>query len=280
MEYIRDLITSKEFDRIAREFPLDSVLVTNKLILKIDKRFENTTLEDLNMNTEQFTKFTEIKYWLQLIEYDLACTHGCLVYLTYKIEKDYFKNTTEKMTVMDVQDFSFFFESALSKLFTLVERVAQFINCLFSLKLIEDKLGSNGVSIKNVIRKLQERDLIEIKECIQIIDNESEKLRKLRNAITHHFHPLNSPFYIHSNVNGVVRIDRAKLFAKDIINKELISSFQISFDNINDMINMLVGVAVGYFKIDCILIKDRTVVDATHLRIGFESLIKEDASFG
>jgi hypothetical protein len=67
----------------------------------MDKRFQDANLDDLKVNTEQFTKFTEIKYWLQLIEYDLTCTHECLVYLTYKIEKDFLKNENKKMTIID-----------------------------------------------------------------------------------------------------------------------------------------------------------------------------------
>jgi len=267
MEFIRKLISSGEYDRIIADIPLDSVLVTKNLILKLDKYFEDRDLDDLNMNTEQFVKYTEIKYWLQLIEYDLTCTHGCLVYLTYS-ENELIEKHNNTKTIMKIQEFSFFFDSALNKLFSLIERVSQFVNSLFSLNLIENKLGTNGVSIKNVLRKLEERELFVIKDIIVNIDLESESLRKIRNAITHHFHPLNSPYLIHSIMNEAIQIDSR---ANDIIDKELISSFQTSFNNINDMINMLVGVAVGFFKIDCVLIRNKTVVDVAQFRMSFDS---------
>lgn len=267
MEFIRKLISSGEYDRIIAEFPLDSVLVTRKLTLKTNIQFEDSDLEDLNMNTEQFVKYKEIEYWFQLIEYDLTCTYKCLVYLIY-LENDFFEKQNNTKTIMEVQEFSFFFDSAFNKLFSLIERVSQLVNCLFSLDLIENKLGTNGVSLKNVQRKLEERGLFVIKDIIVNIDFESESLRKLRNAITHHFHPLNPPYLIHSVVNKTVQIDSRE---NGLIDKELLSSFQNSINNINDMINMLVGIAVGFFKIECVLIKNKTAVDVTEFRMSFDS---------
>lgn len=269
IEFIKKLVSSNEYDTLKQKIDTKSIVKTKKLKLVTSKFIKVSDQDDFYSNSDQFLKYTEIRYWMELIEYDVECIHGCLIYLMYESNQE--SESTEKFSsILDSVEFSFFFDSTISKFYTISERVAQLINCAYSLELIENKLGQNGVSIKNVAAKLEEKKLSRIKEYILKIDQKSHFLRKTRNAVTHHFHPLNQTYVQKNFSDGVMHFNKAKLPGAVISRRSIINSIQQSYTTVNLLINEIVEIIIDDFKMDNVIVKNGEVVEVAQMKMCIE----------
>lgn len=202
-----------------------------------------------------------------MIEYDITCTKGCLIYVSHICNRnDTMK--TKSNSILDITEYSFFFDSALSKLFSLVERVSQFVNCFCNLGLKEDKPG--GVSLFNVIREVEKQQINEISDYMNQINKESLEIRKIRNAITHHYHPLNAPLYRLRYENRDVHIEEALIPVKIISYKTAIESIQKTYINLISIINSIIRIAESSFKVDGKIIKEEGTAIDVQFTMNFE----------
>ncbi|WCM59887.1 Cthe_2314 family HEPN domain-containing protein [Paenibacillus polymyxa] len=276
MEIIKRVLGLEEYSKYKKQIPFFMEGLTKELSLIV----QADDIGNLNMNTEQFVKYTEIKYWLEIIEYDLTCIQSCLIYLMYV---DAPKNKeNDCVGLLDSIDYFFFFDSALNKFFSLVERILQLINTVWNLELIKDKIGKESVTLTNIIKNLETRNLSSVKESLINIDLETRSLRRIRNAITHHYHPLNSPFYTQktSHPDKTIYLDKVLLPNKIKSSVSSINELKDIFIKINTSIERIVTNIKEEFKIECVVITENIVTNVKYMVMDFKSLNKEADSIG
>lgn len=263
MQFIEKLLSLQEISAATAVIPFKNkdFIKNVALIGPSDKN----DLENLMINTEQFSKYTEIKYWLEIISYDLNCIYDCLIYLIAKND-DFLKKNAK--FIVEVAEYSFFFDSAISKIYTLFERVAQLFNCVFSLELIPDETGKKGVTLYNVKKKLDGIGIDSICDIlVRLMQIKNNDLQEIRHGITHHYHPLNKSTIMNHKVDeDGIKLDNMPTLK---LSKNTISLLKNSFFEIDTIISEMFGVIEQSFTVGAMHIENGNVVDTLEMRVKF-----------
>ena len=264
VDFLKNFLTEEILKEYNLKIQIKSKGLAKRIALTTTKSVSEKDLGNLHIGTEDILKYNEIIYWIELIEYDLLSIHNSLIYIDYKNKID---NITITNSVLDIADISFFFDSAVSKLFSAIDRIAQLINCTNSLGLVEDKLGTNGVSLINVRNKIKQQGNLLLEGYInKLINVEIKNLKIIRNGIAHNFHPLNKDVLYKQEIkNDEIHILKVNKF--ELENKDLISSLQKGFLLVDSVLLELIQLIAHYYRIEGYLIKDKEIKEIIYFKL-------------
>jgi len=254
VKLIREVIGDEKY--IKFQTPYKLLDISKRIALKPIESISEDEYYKSFIDVVKYPQFIEMNYWIEMIEYELKCISNCLTYFNYLSKS----SNLNFLTPLESTDICFLIDSSVNKFFSLLDRVAQFLNCAFSLGLVQDKLGPNGVTLLNINKELLKNDLERISECVsKLINLEFKDLKRIRNGITHHYHPLSEPItFVYQKSEGVIvsvnSVTPLKSSLDDILDL-MLSCFHFTDGVLYELFNLM----TQYYYIDYLWIDEHNV---------------------
>lgn len=266
MKFIKKLLTENEYNSFSKEINFKLRGLTKNISISV--KTEN--IDDLNISVEDYVKYNDIMYWLKIIEYEFEVIHESLIYIKYENEK--IKNITLN-NLDDLEDFPFFYDTLFSNFSSVFDRILQLLNLVWGLELNPNIISDRVVNKENIVKKLKEKRLFDVLTLFNSIDIKTRFIRRVRNAIIHHYHPLHNELYTLKYEPSTVLVEKEMITTNDYNRRKTINILTSSFNKLNNDFFLLLVEVSKEFTIRCF---EKDECKEMRLVLNFE----EDVSIG